>query len=116
MNMTGIDVDNIVDIVNLAYVVGEAANGRCATAGDFSGDADGVIKHNRENIAHVSCENQKVTMAAYGHGQGEDESNDRLNSCRFVIASFLANAHGGWRVCIADHYSDFNSICEGEGE
>ena len=112
MNMSE---DDIADVVNLGYVVIEAVNGHCRTAAPFRGDAEGVVWNdaNGDAIAIVDRDAKRVSMAAFGDGRGDVESDMWLNFYRNVIERSLANGHGDWEVRTLADEMEFESIREG---
>ena len=106
MGMNDISRDEIECIIDFSHVVAETVDGRCATAGDFSSDADGVVRNDEdgERIAHIDSCAKRVTM------------NGSLDSHRFAIERILVFGYEDWTVSEAGDSEEFNRICEGEGQ
>ena len=104
------------DTINLVYVAGEAIDGRCATAEEFSCNEKGAVLHDGYvDIAHFDRAGKVVTMAAYGHGEDEVEANEFLGECEFAIKRVLV-LHGhqdkGWTMRdIGDDFEEYDRIC-----
>ena len=112
---TDICETDIASIMNLGYVAVEAVEGRCRTAGSFGNDAEGVIwdESNGEAIALVNRDSMTVTMAAFGEGRGDEDSDAWLRHYRTVIRGALANPHDDWSVCTAADEMEFERLRDG---
>ena len=112
---TDICETDIASIMNLGYVAVEAVEGRCRTAGSFGGDAEGVIwdESSGEAIALVDRDSMTVTMAAFGEGRGDADSDEWLDHYRMVIKGALANPHDDWSVRDAADEMEFERLREG---